>query len=79
VIENKPGAGTNIALRALIDSLRDGCALMVTTLAADDVKGRPAAAGGETLPGAPDRFAAFLNSERVRYQKLVRGAKTLPD
>ncbi len=30
VIENKPGAGTNIALRALIDSPPDGHALMLT-------------------------------------------------
>ena len=30
VVENKPGAGTNIALRALIDSLPDGHTLMLT-------------------------------------------------
>ena len=30
VVENKPGAGTNIALRALIDSPPDGHALMLT-------------------------------------------------
>ena len=30
VIENKPGAGTNIAMRALIDAPADGYTLMVT-------------------------------------------------
>src|SRR5689334_16908910 len=30
VIENKPGAGTNIAVRALIESPADGYTLMVT-------------------------------------------------
>ena len=48
-------------------------------LASDDVKGRLAAAGGEVLPGTTDRFAALLDAERIRYEKLIRDAKILPD
>ncbi|MBL8310533.1 MAG: tripartite tricarboxylate transporter substrate binding protein [Burkholderiales bacterium] len=39
VIENKPGAGTNIAMRALIDAPADGYTLMVT---ANSVSANPA-------------------------------------
>jgi tripartite-type tricarboxylate transporter receptor subunit TctC len=48
-------------------------------LASDDVKGRLAAAGGEVLPGPVDRFTALLNSERTRYEKLIREARIVPD
>jgi len=48
-------------------------------LASDDVRGRLAAAGGEVLPGAADRFAALLAAERARYEKLIRDAKIQPD
>jgi tripartite-type tricarboxylate transporter receptor subunit TctC len=48
-------------------------------IASDDVKGRLAAAGGEVLPGPTDRFKALLDAERIRYEKLVREAKILPD
>ena len=48
-------------------------------LASDDVKGRLAAAGGEVLPGPVDRFTALLSAERIRYEKLIRDAKILPD
>ena len=48
-------------------------------LASDDVKGRLAAAGGEVLPGPVDRFTALLNTERTRYEKLIRDARILPD
>ena len=48
-------------------------------LASDDVKGRLAAAGGEVLPGPTDRFKALLDAERIRYEKLIRDAKILPD
>jgi tripartite-type tricarboxylate transporter receptor subunit TctC len=48
-------------------------------LTSDDVKGRLAAAGGEVLPGPVDRFTALLNSERTRYEKLIREARIVPD
>ena len=48
-------------------------------LASSDVKGRLASAGGEVLPGPTDRFAALLNSERARYDKLIREAGIRPD
>ncbi len=48
-------------------------------LASDDVKGRLAAAGGEVLPGTTNRFTALLDAERIRYEKLIRDARILPD
>jgi tripartite-type tricarboxylate transporter receptor subunit TctC len=48
-------------------------------LASSDVKGRLASAGGEVLPGPTDRFTALLNSERARYDKLIREAGIRPD
>ena len=48
-------------------------------LAAPEVKDRLAAAGGEVLPGPPERFAALLASEKQRYEKLIRDARIQPD
>ncbi len=48
-------------------------------LASDDVKRRLVTAGGEVLPGGTDQFAALLNSERARYERLIREAKIQPD
>ena len=48
-------------------------------LAAEEVKGRLASAGGEVLPGPTEAFASLLSSERARYEKLIRDAKILPD
>ncbi len=48
-------------------------------LASDDVKSRLVSAGGEVLPGPVDRATAFVNAERVRYEKLIREAKIQPD
>ncbi|MFO1322482.1 MAG: tripartite tricarboxylate transporter substrate binding protein [Burkholderiales bacterium] len=48
-------------------------------LASDDVKARLAAAGGEVLPGATERFATLLAAERARYDKLIRDAGIRPD
>jgi tripartite-type tricarboxylate transporter receptor subunit TctC len=48
-------------------------------LASNEVKGRLAAAGGEVLPGTTEQFAALLNAERARYDKLIREAGIRPD
>jgi tripartite-type tricarboxylate transporter receptor subunit TctC len=48
-------------------------------LAADEVKSRLVSAGGEVLPGSIDQFAQLLNSERARYEALIRDAKIKPD
>ena len=48
-------------------------------LASDEVKRRLAAAGGEVLPGPTAQFAALLDSERLRYERLIREAKIQPD
>jgi hypothetical protein len=38
-----------------------------------------AAAGGEVLPGAVERFASLLAAERERYDRLIREARIKPD
>lgn len=48
-------------------------------LAAPDVVERLASVGGEVLPGAVDRFASLLASERSRYDKLIHEAGIRPD
>ena len=48
-------------------------------LAADEVRRRLTAAGGEVLPGSTEQFAALLNAERLRYERLIREAKIKPD
>jgi len=48
-------------------------------LAAPDVVERLSSAGGEVLPGAIERFADLLVSERSRYDKLIREAGIRPD
>ena len=48
-------------------------------LAAPEVKNRLQAAGGEVLPGATERLAGLLASEKQRYEKLIRDARIQPD
>lgn len=48
-------------------------------LAAPDVIERMASVGGEVTPGTTEQFAALINSERIRYEKLIREAKLKPD
>jgi len=43
-------------------------------LASPTVKSLLTSAGGEVTPGAPERFGALLQSERARYEKLIREA-----
>lgn len=87
IVENKPGAGTNIAVRALIDSPADGYTLMVSAnaLAANPALYQPA-------PFDPDRdvtpisligrvpvvIATSANSEFNSLAKLVSAAKAKP-
>ncbi len=87
VIENKPGAGTNIAVRALIDSAPDGYTLMVTgnSLAANPALFNPP-------PFDPDReiapvalvgrvpvvIAASAASEMSTVAKMLEAARAKP-
>jgi tripartite-type tricarboxylate transporter receptor subunit TctC len=48
-------------------------------LASAEVKERLAAAGGEVVPGTSEQFGALLNTERTRYERLIREAKIQPD
>jgi tripartite-type tricarboxylate transporter receptor subunit TctC len=48
-------------------------------LASADVRERLASAGGEVLPGPPERFAQLLAAEKARYEKLIREARIQPD
>jgi len=48
-------------------------------LATPAVKQMLADAGGEVIPGTPEQFGALIQSERVRYAKLIREAGIKPD
>ena len=48
-------------------------------LASPTVKQMLADAGGEAFPGTPEQFGTFLQSERARYEKLIRDAGIKPD
>jgi tripartite-type tricarboxylate transporter receptor subunit TctC len=48
-------------------------------LAAPAVRERLAGAGGEVLPGSTAMFAKLLDSEKQRYEKLIRAARITPD
>ncbi|TDP63468.1 Bug family tripartite tricarboxylate transporter substrate binding protein [Roseateles toxinivorans] len=48
-------------------------------LAAPAVRERLAGAGGEVRPGPTAQFAKLLDSERQRYEKLIREARITPD
>ena len=48
-------------------------------LASPMVKQMLADAGGEAFPGTPEQFGTFLQSERARYEKLIRDAGIKPD
>jgi tripartite-type tricarboxylate transporter receptor subunit TctC len=50
-----------------------------TALAAPSVRERLAGAGGEVLPGPTAMFAKLLDSEKQRYEKLIRAARITPD
>jgi tripartite-type tricarboxylate transporter receptor subunit TctC len=48
-------------------------------LAVPSVRERLAGAGGEVLPGPTAMFAKLLDSEKLRYEKLIRAARIKPD
>ena len=48
-------------------------------LKSKDMIERLTSVGGEVNPGSTAQFTAFLNSERKRYEKLVRDANIQPD
>ena len=87
IIENKPGAGTNIAVKALIDSAPDGYTLMLTanSLAANMslYNPRPFDAEKDVAPVAlvgrvPVVIAANASSEFTSLAQLVQIAKAKP-
>jgi tripartite-type tricarboxylate transporter receptor subunit TctC len=48
-------------------------------LAMPELRDRLIGAGGEVLPGPPERLGALLLSEKARYEKLIREARIQPD
>lgn len=48
-------------------------------LAAPAVRERLSGAGGEVMPGPTAQFAKLLDSEKQRYEKLIRAARITPD
>jgi tripartite-type tricarboxylate transporter receptor subunit TctC len=87
IVENKPGAGSNIAIRALIDSAPDGYTVMLVAngLAANPALYQPAPFDAErdVAPVAlvarlPVVVAANAKSEISSLAKLVEAAKARP-
>jgi tripartite-type tricarboxylate transporter receptor subunit TctC len=87
IVENKPGAGTNIAVRAVIDSAPDGYTLMLAAnaLAANMALYQPAPFDAErdlapvSLVGrVPVVIAANAASDLSSLGKLVEAAKAHP-
>ena len=87
IIENKPGGGTNIAVRALIDSPPDGYTVMLAAnaLAANMALYQPAPFDTDrdlvpvSLVGrVPVVIAASASSEMSSLAKLVAAAKARP-
>lgn len=88
VIENKPGAGTNIAVKQLIDSPPDGCTLMVAAnaLAANMslYKPQPFDIDKDITPIAmigrvPVVIATSADSKYQKLSDLIKAAKANPD
>ena len=87
IIENKPGAGTNIAVRSLIDSAPDGYTLMLTAnaLAANMALYQPVPFDAErdvvpiSMVGrVPVVIAAGAGSEYTSLKQLVDTARAKP-
>ena len=87
IVENKPGAGANIAVRSLIDSPADGYTLMMTANALASsmalYKPPPFDAERDVVPVAmvgrvPVVIAAGTASEFTSLQKLVEAARAKP-
>lgn len=88
IVENKPGAGTNIAMRALIDAPADGYTLMLTanSLAANPSLFQPAPFDAErdvapvALVGrVPVVIATSSASAYASIGKLIEAAKGKPN
>lgn len=88
VVENKPGAGTNIAVKQLIDSPPDGYTLMVAAnaLAANMslYKPQPFDVDKDITPIAmigrvPVVIAAPIDSKYQKLSDLIKAAKANPD
>lgn len=88
VVENKPGAGTNIAVKQLIDSPPDGYTLMVAAnaLAANMslYKPQPFDVDKDIAPIAmigrvPVVIAASVDSKYQKLSDLLKAAKANPD
>ena len=48
-------------------------------LASSEVRERLSSAGGEVIPASTEQFAAMIEAERLRYEKLIREAGIKPD
>ena len=87
IVENKPGAGTNIAVKALIDSPPDGYTLLMTgnSLAANPQLYKPAPFDAErdvapvSLVGRiPVVLAAGANTEYTSLKSVLDAARAKP-
>ena len=88
VVENKPGGGTNIATKLLIDSPPDGYTLMLAAnaLAANKSLYKPQPFDPETditpialVGNVPVVLATTVNSKYANIGELIKAAKVRPD
>ena len=88
VVENKPGGGTNIATKLLIDSPSDGYTLMLAAnaLAANKSLYKPQPFDPETdvtpialVGNVPVVLATTINSKYANISELVKAEKLKPD
>jgi tripartite-type tricarboxylate transporter receptor subunit TctC len=88
VVENKPGGGTNIATKLLIDSSSDGYTLMLAAnaLAANKSLYKPQPFDPESditpialVGNVPVVLATTVNSKYANLADLIKAAKAKPD
>ena len=70
---------THSAFIALGSNLQDPKQQVEKALQSKEMVERLGSVGGEISPGSTAQFTAYLNSERKRYEKLVREANIQPD
>lgn len=84
IVDNRPGAGSNIAADLAAKSPPDGYTLFIGTVAntinaeivkvlsLPDVRQQFANQGIETLGGTPEQFASYIRDEIAKWAKVIK-------